>query len=197
MNRVLQPSQATPDRCPADVAIARETGMRRPWRFHPGRKTGSAKWIRTTIKRINSALPCPVGHRGMDLVDPLRLERRPDGSRVRRAAITPRVSPTWRLRDESNVPARIRNPGAGVPRRRPMRCPVHGIEPGHLALTRRAPSHLAHRACSIHQSTEADRLVNGAAAWATAAVNSPPRGRRANVARARRPQKRFVQLLDC
>lgn len=58
--------------------------------FIPGGKTGSAKWVRTTMKRINSALPCHVGHRGK-LVDPLRLERRPDGLRVRCAAITPRV----------------------------------------------------------------------------------------------------------
>ena len=38
----LQPSQATPDRCLADVARACETGMRRPLRFHPGRKNRCA-----------------------------------------------------------------------------------------------------------------------------------------------------------
>ena len=71
---------ATSQTCPAC-----ETGMRRPWRFHPGRNNrcapgccaaaprggrdelgaarrsslaGSAKWTRTTIERINGALPC-------------------------------------------------------------------------------------------------------------------------------------------
>ena len=104
----------------SQTGLACETGMRRPWRFHPGRKTGSAKWIRTTIKRINSALPCRVGHRGillrprcyaaapagardelgaarrsshdLKLVDPLGLEPRPDGLRDRCAAVTPRVN---------------------------------------------------------------------------------------------------------
>lgn len=55
--------------------------------------TGSAKWIRTTIERINSALPCRIGHRGIcELVDPLGLEPRPNGLRDRCAAVTPRVS---------------------------------------------------------------------------------------------------------
>ena len=88
--------------------------------FSSREETGSAKWIRTTIKRINSALPCRVGHRGivvappllrsrpprardelgaarrssldLKLVDPLGLEPRPDGLRDRCAAVTPRVN---------------------------------------------------------------------------------------------------------
>ena len=75
------------------------------------------------------------------VVDPLRFERRPDGLRIRCAAVTPRVIEAgagrenrtrvsglvdrglshsarpafivWHLRDESNVPIGIRNPDAG------------------------------------------------------------------------------------
>src|SRR5262249_35075569 len=39
-------ANATSDRHLADVAIARETGMRRPWRFHPGRKYGAGREVR-------------------------------------------------------------------------------------------------------------------------------------------------------
>ena len=143
----LQPSHATPDRCFADWPRLRNRNApsvafssREENRCAPGccaaapapsgtRELGaarrsslasSAKWIRTTIKRINSALPCRVGHRGivvappllrsrprgardglgaarrssldLKLVDPLGLEPRPDGLRDRCAAVTPRVN---------------------------------------------------------------------------------------------------------
>lgn len=48
----LQPSQATPDRCLADVTRACETEMRRPWRFHPGRKLAP----RSGFEPLSSAL---------------------------------------------------------------------------------------------------------------------------------------------
>ena len=125
----------------SQTGLACETGMRRPWRFHPGRKivaprllrsrprqraamslgaarrsslAGSAKWTRTTIKRINSALPCRIGHRGMiELVDPLGLEPRPDGLRDRCAAVTPRVNIGTSLTNRTPfIAVRSRNAGS-------------------------------------------------------------------------------------
>ena len=258
----------------SQTGLACETGMRRPWRFHPGRKivappaatqpppwgaamslgaaqrstlAGSAKWIRTTIERINSALPCRVGHRGMilKLVDPLGLEPRPDGLRDRCAAVTPRInagkgggscipiigfgdrgsavelrpceavervarielaSSVWKtvaspfgqtriefwsalldshqggrmddgftdrcnrysakrrkvgtsLMNRTSVVA-VRSRDAGSTGRGIEGCwrPSHGIQPGLLSLTRRAPSHLARRAHSSRACSHAQAI---------------------------------------
>jgi hypothetical protein len=56
------------------------------------------------------------------------------------------------------------SPGGGV------WCPVHGIKPGHLALTRRAPSHLAHRACNAKPAARGRR---GDELRATAGISGP------------------------
>jgi hypothetical protein len=121
----------------------------------------------------------------LKLVDPLGLEPRPDGLRDRCAAITPRVNGkgggscipiigfggrgsavelrpfeigTSLMNRTSVVAVRSRNAGStgrGVVLWRPS----HGIQPGLLSLTRRAPSHLARRthsshACAIPQAAD-------------------------------------------
>ena len=74
----LQPSHATPDRCFADWPRLRNRNAPSV-AFSSREETGSAKWIRTTIKRINSALPCRVGHRGIIVAPPLLRSRPPRG----------------------------------------------------------------------------------------------------------------------
>ena len=53
----LQPSRTRRrTAAPQTRPFACETGMRRPWRFHPGRNvTGSARWLRTTISERHRA----------------------------------------------------------------------------------------------------------------------------------------------
>lgn len=76
----------------SQTGLACETGMRRPWRFHPGRKLAP----RSGFEPLSSALTvrCLAMSAIAEkfLVDPLGLEPRPDGLRDRCAAVTPRVS---------------------------------------------------------------------------------------------------------
>ena len=88
----LQPSHATPDRYLADVARACETGMRRPWRFHPGRKLAPRSGLEPLSNALTVRCLAMSAIAEKCVVDPLGLEPRPDGLRDRCAAVTPRVS---------------------------------------------------------------------------------------------------------